>query len=349
MSNFDKEPKKILRNLAIIGLLAFGLVSCAPQATTVPTANPSIVEATATSNIGTTDIIDPQNQVLLTPSIISTPTLEQIATSIPMQILSSSPPQWETGEDGAAIQKRMSDTIVGQISAEGDQYTLASESLPPNYMQAVVNITYDTDKPWGGTATCIGTNTETNESIFLTASHVMLADNTQFHLRQPHSNLDVQTSLDNIVIARSPEGYFNDLAVIKLPFIPTGIQPFAVSGTELCITQEPPENMAVRSFAFPYINGGPGFIEFFSQGGVELIGDTSIQTATCYNELASGSLYIPTTMPTRPGTSGALVLDGYDQGIGIMKAMSPHGAAVMPLDKTTLATLIAQTGFVPMP
>lgn len=342
----------ILTTTALTGLACNIL-----NTTTVPAAEPIPTTADVPTDPGPNIVITPATSTLIVPSSVpdtAIPPIELSPTTLPLKILTTSPPQWNTGEDEAAIKQRMSDIIVGQISGR-PQYEAASEVLPQNYLGAVVNIEYEMDPshPWGGTATLIGLNPQTNESIFITASHVILNENTTFHIKQPHSNIDIATSLDNIVVARSPAGLFNDLAIVKLPFIPEGMQPFPVTGTNLCVTEQPAENAVVRSYSFPYINysdGGTGFTEFLSQGGIELLGDASTDTtATCWYEEGSGSLFIPTTMPTRPGTSGALVLDQNNQGIAIMKAISPHGAALMPIDTSLLTALIAQTGFVFQP
>lgn len=356
MSKYDHSPRTILRNLTLLGIFAFAVAACTPssaQPETLPLPTPiveaapnTLVPPTEQFIIVTTDAsqIQPTN----TPEIV-TPTA--ILPTLPaVQILTDMPPQWITGETEEQMMKRMSDTIRAQIAATNpDQYAEAqNQGLPENYLNAVVNIDYESEHPWGGTATFIGVNPATNESLFITASHVLLDDTSAFHIKQPHSGTDIVLTGDQMTIARAPEGNFYDLAVVKLNFIPEGIQTFPITGTDLCVTQQPVEGTLMRAFAFPYMNlseGGKGFTEFMSVGGVEVVGDDATGKATCWWEANGGALYIPTTMPTRPGTSGALVLDAYNQSIGIMKALSPHGAAVMPIDKATLATLVAQTGF----
>lgn len=350
MSKYDHSPRRVLRNLAVLGMFAFAAAACAPSPT-VPVIPPTPIVEAAPS------IVAPPTEqfIIVTPDfsqIPPTPTPEIIMpTALPiLQILTDMPPQWNTGETEEQMMKRMSDTIRAQIAGTNpDQFVEGqNQGLPENYLNAVVNIDYESEHPWGGTATFIGVNQATNESIFLTASHVLLDNTSSFHIKQPHSGMDMVLTGDQMTIARAPEGNFYDLAVVKLNFIPEGIQTFPITGTDLCVTQQPVEGTLMRAFAFPYMNiseGGKGFTEFLSVGGVEVVGDDVTGKATCWWEANGGALYIPTTMPTRPGTSGALVLDAYNQSIGIMKALSPHGAAVMPIDKATLATLIAQTGF----
>lgn len=350
MSKYDHSPRRVLRNLAVLGVFAFAAAACAPSPTTPVVLPTPIVEAAPS-------IVAPPTEqfIIVTPDVSQippTPTPEIVTpTAIPtVQILTVPPPQWSTGETGDQMQKRMSDVIRAQIAATNpDQFAEAqNQGLPENYLNAVVNIDYESNDPWGGTATFIGANPATNESIFITASHVLLDNTSPFHMKQPHSGMDIVLTGDLMTIARAPEGYFYDLAVVKLPFIPAGIQAFPITGTELCVTEQPAEGALMRAFAFPYMNrseGGIGFTSFLSTGAVEVLGDEKTGVATCWWEENGGALYIPTTMPTRPGTSGALVLDASNQGIGIMKALSPHGSAVMPIDKATLAMLIAQTGF----
>lgn len=354
MSKYDHSPRKVLRNLAFLGMFAFAAAACAPSPT-VPVAPPlttPIVEAAPSMTVLPTEQIiivtadTSQLQPTNTPEIVT-------PTPLPtpgIQILTEMPPQWNTGETEDQIMKRMSDMIRSQIAATNpDQFVEAqNQGLPENYLNAVVNIDYESDHPWGGTATFIGANPATNESIFITANHVLLDNTSPFHIKQPRSDMDILLTGDQMTIARAPEGNFYDLAVVKLPFIPGGIQTFQIPGTDLCITEQPLEGAAMRAFAFPYMNvseGGTGFTPFLSTGVVEMLGNEETGIATCWWEANGGALYVPTTMNTRPGTSGALVLDTNNQGVGIMKAISPHGAVVMPIDKTTLATLIAETGF----
>lgn len=193
---------------------------------------------------------------------------------------------------------------------------------------------------------------KTGESIFLTANHVFEDGRPQFHMKQPVSGLDVVINSDQMTMAHSSEGFFNDVAVIKLPFIPAGVQAFSFSGSGLCVSEQPVENSTLRAFAFPYMNkseGGIGFTQFLSEGVVESVGNPGVNMTTCWYENASKLLFIPTTMPTRPGTSGALVLDQNNQGVGLMKALSPHGAVILPINPELIKSLIAQTGFVPKP
>lgn len=356
MSKYDHSPRRILRNLAVLGFFAFAAAACTPSATQpemLPLVTPIVEAAPGT-------LVPPTEQFIIVTADASqiqptnTPEIWTPTAAFPtlpaIQILKVSPPQWQTGETDVEMQKRMSDVIRAQIAATNpDQYTEAqNQGLPQNYLDAVVNIDYESAHPWGGTATFIGVNPATNESVFITASHVLLDNTSPFHIKQPRSGMDIVLTGDQMTIARAPEGNFYDLAVVKLPFIPEGIQAFPIAGTDLCITQQPAEGALMRAFAFPYMNlseGGKGFTEFLSVGGVETVGDDATGRATCWWEENGGALYLPTTMPTRPGTSGALVLDASNQGIGIMKALSPHGAAVMPIDKAILASLIAQTGF----
>lgn len=352
MSKYDRSPRRVLRDLAVLGLFAFAISACT-SSPTIPVAAPlntPIVEAAPSLTAPPTEqfIMATADTSLLIPT--NTPEII-VPTALPvLQILTEMPPQWNTGETEEQMMKRMSDTIRASIAATNpDQFAEAqNQGLPENYLNAVVNIDYESAHPWGGTATFIGVNTTTNESIFLTANHVLLDNTSPFHIKQPRSGMNNTIRGDQMTIARAPEGNFYDLAVVKLNFIPEGVQAFPITGTDLCVTQQPVEGTLMRAFAFPYMNlseGGKGFTEFVSVGGVETVGDDTTGRATCWWEANGGALYIPTTMPTRPGTSGALVLDAYNQSIGIMKALSPHGAAVMPLDKATLASLIAQTGF----
>ncbi|MCX6732459.1 MAG: hypothetical protein NTV98_02875, partial [Candidatus Roizmanbacteria bacterium] len=233
-----------------------------------------------------------------TPTII-TPTPESGSS---IQIFTESPPQWATGETEVEIKKRMSQVIFGQLQERPDQFVAAqNEGLPDNYLHAVVNIDYESADPWGGTATCIGVNQETGQSIFVTASHVLLDNTSQFHIKQPISGLDMVITGDQMTIARSPAGFFNDVAVIKLPFIPAGTQAFPFAGSGQCVSEQPTENAPFRSFAFPYMNkseGGNGFTQFLSEGVVESVGDPATNMATCWYENTSQTLFVPTTMPT---------------------------------------------------
>lgn len=356
MSKYDHSPRRMLRNLAILGFFAIAAAACTPPAAQpeiLPLVTPIVEAAPGTLVPPTEQFIivtadASQIQPTNTPEIITPTPLPTLPT---VQILTVDPPQWVTGETSDQMHQRMSDVIRAQIAATNpDQYIEAqNQGLPQNYLDAVVNIDYESADPWGGTATFIGVNPATNESIFITANHVLLDNTPPFHIKQPHSGMDIILTGDQMTIARAPEGNFYDLAVVKLPFIPEGIQAFPIAGTNLCTTEQPMEGALMRAFAFPYMNrseGGKGFTPFLSNGAVEVLGDEKMGMATCWWEANGGALYIPTTMPTRPGTSGALVLDAYNQGIGIMKALSPHGSAVMPIDQATLSSLIAQTGFV---
>lgn len=339
---------KVSAALTVMAIAVLACGGCVPPAVTaVPSpANPAIG--------------------LPTEAPIESPTLQEMPTALPstelpiqpsteavpsVTILYNYPQIWMTGEDNAQVNERMSETIKADISARPDQYAAASEVLPEDYLNAVVNIEFETDpsNPMGGTATFIGINYATNESIFLTDTHVMNAGSEQFHIKQPYSGLDAVVSMSNVVIAASPEGDFNDIAVVKLPFIPTGVTAYPVGGSNICSTEEPADNAFVTAFAFPYINGGPRYTQYLMQGNVETLTDPSVVSAKCWYgnvQNVSPGVYIPTTMPVRVGASGALVLDQNMQGIGVVSAMSPGGAIVKPLNPTILQNLIAATGYV---
>jgi len=291
----------------------------------------------------------PIQEQLLTPTVIPwlTPTPESINTPIPqINILKVAPVQWNTGETADQVSARMNDTIKAEVDANPDQYSVASQTLSEQYLDAVVNIDFSSGSThWGGTATFIGFNYKTNESIFLTDTHV-LTGRDKFRIKQPHSGLDVTTSLSNAVVANSPAGFYNDISVVKLPFIPDGISTFPVIGSDLCVNQQPPENMQVFGFGFPYINGGPQYSQFFMNGYVETLGDPVNGYANCWYEAGSDSIFVPTGMPVRVGASGTLILDVNGQVVGLVKSMSPHGAVIVPIPPGILQSLIQETGFV---
>lgn len=336
---------------ASLTALAIAIMACDSQAVapTLSPIQPTIIPTYAQP----TDLIMPPTQDL-SPATAVQPTLERPPTQIndvpPFAVLMRFPQMWETGEDAAQLNERMSNRIKADKDARPDQYAAASEVLRQDYINAVFNIEFVTDpaSPMGGTGTFIGINTATNESIFLTDTHVIDSGPEQFRIKQPHTNLDLTTSMSQVVVARSPEGDFNDIAVVKLPFIPSGVTAFPVTGSNLCITEEPGENMVMRAFAFPYINGGPRYTPYLMQGNVETLTDESVDLARCWYgniEGVSPGIYIPTTMPVRVGASGALALDQYQQGVGLVIGMSPHGALVKPFSPALLQDLVAQTGF----
>lgn len=343
------------RNLFMLGLVTLGLISCAQQTS----AQPVLVEPTPIIQPAVTEthempIIITTQEIIPSPTpLIITPTPDVPPTRIPISIYEGSPPQWATGETPDQLLARMTSIIKPSIDSF-NQLEQARLILPEHYLNAVVNIQYEIDpseKPDGGTATFIGINPNTNESIFITDSHVLYEGSRIFHIKQPHNGLDSSISLTDpgVVVARAPSGDFGDLAVVKLPFIPQGVTAFPVVGNDLCTYTQPQAYTGVKGFSYPYINitdGGNGFSPYLAVGAIEEVGDANTAPTTCWREQASGYLGIPTTVPTRPGSSGTLLLDDNNVAVGLIRAVSPHGAVVTPLNAEILSGMIAQTGFV---
>lgn len=343
MLNFKEINNLRAKISAAAIVLAIAILACDSQAVT-PTMV-AIQPATTPTPFQPTDLIIPSP----TPTqevAVQMPT--QIDNTFPFQVLTTFPQMWMTGEDQSQINERMSETIKADILARPDHTV---PEVPQNYLKAVVNIEFNTDPslPVGGTATFIGINPVTNKSIFLTSAHVMSTGLEQFWIRQPLSGLNILTSISDVTIVSSPDGDFADIAIVELPFIPPGITAFPVTGSNLCTTEDPPENMLTKAFAFPYINGGPRYVPYLMHGNVETLTDSSVGTARCWVGDIEGiptGLYLPTTMPNRPGASGALVLNENQQGIGLVTGTSPHGALVKPLNPAVLQDLIVRSGFV---
>jgi len=330
------------RNFFVLGLITLGLISCAQQSS----AQPPLVEPTPIVQPAVTQ--PPQEvstatsypqEIIMFPTITPEPSL-QIP---PVSIYYGTPPQWAIGESDAQVMAKMIDVTKSQ-----NQVERAQSYLPNDYINAVVNLDYETEKPWGGTATFIGFNTQTNESIFITDSHVMLSDSTPFHIKQPQTGLDIRLNLQDVVIARAPEGQMRDIAVVKLPFIPQGVTAYTINGNDLCVRTQPVANSELKGLSFPYLNksaGGKGFTPYFASGLIETVGDQNTIPTTCWHEQASGQLGIPTTVSTRFGSSGTLLLDTQNNAVGLIRVVSPHGAVITPVNAEILNTLDAQTGF----
>lgn len=351
MGNFRGPEGNKYRITASLVAVAIAILACDSQATP-PTLVPLQPTITAPQLQPTDLMISPTME--MSPATGMAPTLEIPPTLVddapPFAVLTKFPQMWQTGEDSSQLNVRMSDRIKADKDARPDQYAAASEVLRQDYINAVFNIEFVTDpsSPMGGTGTFIGINRATNESIFLTDTHVIDSGPDQFLIKQPHTGLNEVATVSDATVARSPAGDFNDIAVVKLPFIPNGVSAFPVTGSNLCVTEEPPENMVTRAFAFPYINGGPRYTPYLMQGNVETLTDESVGLARCWYgniEGISPGIYIPTTMPVRVGASGALVLNENQEGIGLVIGMSPHGALVKPLSPALLQDLVAQTGF----
>lgn len=343
------------RNLFVLGLITLGLISCAQQSS----AQPPLVEPTPIIQPAYTQppqempiIITTQDVAPSPTPLIITPSPEPLPTRIPVSIYEGSPPQWMTGETPEELLARMT-TIIKPSIDSFNQLEQARLILPEKYLNAVVNLEYKigpSEKPDGGTATFIGINPTTNESIFITDSHVLADGSKIFHIKQPHSGLNTAVSLTDpgVVIARAPSGDFGDMAVVKLPFVPYGISAFPVVGNDLCTHTQPTAYTGLKGFSYPYINisdGGKGFSPYLAVGAIEEVGDANTLPTTCWREPATGYLGIPTTIPTRRGSSGTLILDDTNMPIGLIRAVSPHGAVVTPLNMEILTAMVAQTGF----
>jgi len=339
--SFSKSKEFIAFVSLIIASLACGQE---PIETSIPTALAAPPVPTLT----------PFQPIYPTTDILATPTpsvIINVESTPPFSIIIEFPQNWITQKDEITIADEMNIKIKDHIDKQPNQYIAAIEKLPQNYLDAVVNLEFISNQdstPMGGTATCIGINYQTGESIFLTSTHVINNGSDQFHIKHPQLKLDIITSISQSSIATSPNGDFEDIAVFKLPFIPQGISEYLAVGQDLCYLYEPRENALVYVFSYPFINGGYGYTGFFGQGNIETIFDASGQSAQCWygsvKNISSG-IYLPTNLPNRPGASGSLVLDENMQGIGIITGTSPHGALVKPVNSSLLSKLITQTGF----